>query len=510
MKNLFTCSLLTVLFLVVYNNGMAQIPIIQSSKTYGGTNDDGMNLFTHTPDGGYIVSGYTYSSDGDVTSNHGDVDFWLLKLNVSGTIEWQKTYGGSGRDYPISVTPGKDGGYVIAGETGSSDGDLVTAHPAGDAWILKVNDTGKIEWSTTVGGSGWDFVNGIDTTSDTCYVVTGGTFSNNGDFSLTQGYSDTWVAKIGAAGGVIWMKEYGGTGGEYAFNIHQTTDHGYIVAGYTTESPAHAQIIKLDDTGKVVWSKRYGGSGNDVATDAIPLRGGGYMMCGTTNSKDGDVASNHGLDDYWLVRLDDTGRIQWEKTYGGSKFDFAGGICETINNDGYVVAGYSGSSNGDVSTNQGLGDGWLIGVDTVGKLLWQKTFGGSKGDSSWGIVANADGSYTVGCVTTSTNGDVIGNHGGEDMWMVKIFPYQVGIKNQEINNVKVYPTLTSGLVQIDMPDGFNNASVRLFDIQGRQVSAFTISGRHTTINIENLPQGAYNLYISSKGLDANYKIIKVD
>ncbi len=510
MKNLFTSSLLTVLFLVVYSNAMAQIPIIQSSKTYGGTKDDGMNLFMHTPDGGYIVSGYTYSSDGDVTFNHGDVDFWLLKLNVSGALEWQKTYGGSGRDYPISVALSKDGGYVIAGETGSSDGDLITAHPGDDAWILKVNDTGKIEWSTTIGGSGLDFVNKVDTTSDTCYIVTGGTFSKNGDFSQTQGYFDTWVAKIGAAGGVMWMKEYGGTGGEYSFNIHQTSDHGYIVSGYTTESPAHAQIIKLDDTGKVVWSKRYGGSGNDVATDAIPVRGGGYVMCGTTNSHDGDVASNHGLDDYWIVKLDDTGRIQWEKTYGGSKYDFAGGICETINKDGYVVAGFSGSSNGDVSTNQGLGDGWLISIDTVGKLLWQKSVGGSKGDSAWGIVANTDGSFTVGCVTLSTNGDVTGNHGAEDMWMVKIFPYQVGIKNQEINNVKVYPTITSGLVQIDIPAGIDNASIRLFDIQGKQVSAFTINGQHATINIDTLPAGVYNLHILSPALDANYKIIRVD
>lgn len=167
--------------------GIAQAPSIQWQKTFGGTNDDGSTVVKQTDDGGYILVGYTGSTNGDVIGNHGSNDYWIVKLNGTGLIQWQKCLGGTGADYAFDVEQTSDGGYVVLGVTSSNDGDVIGNHGASDYWVVKLNSTGLIQWRKTLGGAFGDYAYSIVQTVDGGYVVAGYTFSSNGDVTINHG-----------------------------------------------------------------------------------------------------------------------------------------------------------------------------------------------------------------------------------------------------------------------------------------------------------------------------------
>jgi predicted secreted protein len=189
---------------------------IEWQKTYGGSWDD-VRSFQQTIDGGYIVAGWTgsFGAGGD--------DIWILKLSSTGDIEWQKTYGGSEYDRALSVQQTSDGGYIIAGKTDSFGAE------GGDTWVLKLSSAGEIEWQKTFGGSSDDYASSIQETSDGGYIIAGKTDS------FGAGGDDTWVLKLSSAGEIEWQKTYGGSSDDYASSIQETSDGGYmekVVGGF--------------------------------------------------------------------------------------------------------------------------------------------------------------------------------------------------------------------------------------------------------------------------------------
>jgi hypothetical protein len=273
-----------------------------------------------TSDGGYIVAGYTQSNDGDVSANHGNFEnyeCWIVKLSPIGNIQWQKCLGGSDLDRAYSIQKTSDGGYIVAGYTYSNDGDVSGNHGGGDCWIVKLLPTGNIQWQKCLGGSGYDYANSIQQTSDGGYIVGGYTNSNDGDVSgyhsnLSGGRktSDSWIVKLSPTGSMQWQKCLGGSADDYASSIQQTSDKGYIVAGYAA-------------------------------------------------SIDGDVSGNHGGGDCWVVKLSPTGNIKWQKCLGGNDCDYASSIRQTPDG-GYIVAGVTDSTSGQVSGNHGGYDFWIV------------------------------------------------------------------------------------------------------------------------------------------------------
>jgi hypothetical protein len=179
------------------------------------------------------VAGYTNSNDGDVTGNHGSNDFWVVKLNSTGVLQWQKTLGGSGSDKATSVQQTADGGYIVAGYTNSTNGDVTGNHGSNDFWVVKLNSTGLLQWQKTYGGNSSDVAYSIQQTTDFGYIVAGCTNSNNGDVTGYHGTMDYWVTKLDSAGILQWQKTLGGYDYEAANSIQQTADGGYIVAGWT-------------------------------------------------------------------------------------------------------------------------------------------------------------------------------------------------------------------------------------------------------------------------------------
>jgi hypothetical protein len=184
----------------------------------------------------------TRSFNGDVTGNHGSEDAWIVKLSATGVLEWQKTLGGASVDSASSIQLTPDGGYIVAGGTFSTDGDVIGNHGSYDAWVLKLSATGVLEWQKCLGGTDSDVAYSIKPTTDGGYIVAGYTFSNNGNVTGNHGGQDAWVIKLSATGVLEWQKALGGTNDEDARSIQLTPDGGYIVAGMTASTNGNVDL----------------------------------------------------------------------------------------------------------------------------------------------------------------------------------------------------------------------------------------------------------------------------
>ncbi|MFI5172813.1 MAG: hypothetical protein ACHQFW_10505, partial [Chitinophagales bacterium] len=265
---------------IIYNSFSQQAPGIEWAKCYGGSLWESASSIKQTFDGGYIAAGEAHSNDSNVSGNHGVADFWVIKINNLGDLQWQKCLGGSDWETAHSVVQTNDSGYIVAGDTQSNDGDVNGNHGGTDVWIVKLDSSGNIQWQKCLGGNSGDQGFSIRQTVDDGYIVGGLTSSNNGDVSGNHGGPDGWVVKLDNLGNIQWQKCLGGTDGENIWNLMQTQDAGYIIAAST-------------------WS-------NDF-----------------------DVSGNNGYEDAWAVKLDSVGNIQWQNCLGGSAEDVGISIHET-------------------------------------------------------------------------------------------------------------------------------------------------------------------------------------
>jgi hypothetical protein len=357
------------------------------AKTYGGgTGYDRATAVQQTSDNGYIVAGYTDSFGA------GNADIWLLKLDSSGIVQWQKTYGGTDIDAPWSVQQTSDNGYIVAGYT-----DSFGAGNA-DIWLLKLDSSGIVQWQKTYGGIADDYAFSVQQTSDNGYIVAGSTYS------FGAGNDDIWLLKLDSSGIVQWQKTYGGTSTQYALSVQQTSDDGHIIAGCTYSVGTDSRdmwLLKLDSSGIIQWQKTYGGTDWDIAYSVEQTSDNGYIVAGDTDS------FGAGLRDMWLLKLDSSGIVQWQKTYGGTDIDAPWSVQQTSDN-GYIIAGNT------FSFGAGGNDGWLLKLDSSGNVQWQKTYGGTDWDHAWSVRHTSDNGYIVAGYT-----DFFGTD-NKDIWLLKL------------------------------------------------------------------------------------------
>ena len=489
--------LLTILF---FGYTQAQAPSIQWQKCLGGLGDDVANSIQLTSDGGYIVAGWSYSTEGNINGNHGGADYWVVKLDSTGTIQWQKSLGGSNDDCATSIQTTSDGGYVVAGYSSSINGDVTGNHGIKDYWVVKLDALGNIQWQKSLGGNNYDAAESIQTTFDGGYVVVGYTDSNNSNVTGNHGGRDCWVVKLDATGTIQWQKTLGGTGIDYGNAIQNTSDGGYVVAGYTFSNDGEVSgnhgsssdywIIKLDALGIIQWQKCLGGSGNDYAKSIKTTSDEGYIVVGRSNSNDGNVSGNHAnTEDYWVVKLNALGVLQWQKSFGGYGIDVANTV-QTTSDGGYIVAGYSQYISGNVTVNHGGYDFWVIKLDAIGIIQWQKSLGGSGDDYPNNIQLTSDGGYIVVGESNSIDGDVTSNHGGSDFWVVKL---GTALTTTVFKNdvIVIYPNPVCDVLQIQTPANTSITSAKIIAVNGQVVLEHTQNSN--TINVENLAQGVYIL-----------------
>ncbi len=295
------------------------------SSSFGGSDFDVANIVIQTFDGGYLTAGRTRSFGA------GSSDFYVLKLNPDGTLDWNRTYGQRGYDNAFDIEPLNDG-YIISGYTHSrlGPGDVNNV----DSLIIKIDFDGNIIWSKAygVGEPGVDFpaltedFYSVRVTPDNGYIVGGWSSSNS-----AGGY-DFFAMKLDKDGDFLWTKTYGGPDDDYGRSLELTDDGGYIMTGWTESFGAgvsNALIIKLDADGNELWSRTIGSTGRDTGMEVKQSRDGNFMVAGTFSGSGRDVL---------VAKLDTRGDVLWSKGFGGTAFDIGYSIKQT-NDEGYVVAG---------------------------------------------------------------------------------------------------------------------------------------------------------------------------
>jgi hypothetical protein len=347
------------------------------------------------------------------------------------SIQWQNCIGGTNGEMGRKIQLTNDGGSIICGMTQSNDGDIVGYHGGNsDVLLVKMNDAGVVLWQRSLGGSGADIGRSVKQTLDGGYIVVGETTSNNDDVSGNHGSTDGWIIKLDSFGIIQWQKCIGGTSQDYFQEINQLNDGTYFVAGRTGSNDGDvlgnnggtdAWALKLDILGSIIWQNCFGGSGfEQFNTFKVTLQGD-LILCGSTfNSNNGDVTGNNGLTDGWVVCANNMGVLLWQTCLGGSGNDYLNDLFE--NNDGtFYLAGSTLSNNGDVTGNHGGQDAWLFQLTSNGDVLFQKCFGGVGTDLFDCIINSADNNIILSGHTNSVDGDISNFIGGlNDAWLVKI------------------------------------------------------------------------------------------
>ncbi len=359
----------------------------QWARTYGGNSYDYAHSFQQTSDGGYIIAGNTSSF-----STGYDDDIWILKLSSDGEIEWQKTYGGSGREEAHLIQQTMDGGYIAVGGTrsfGAGENDI---------WILKLSSDGDIDWQRTYGGSAWDEAYRIQQTIDGGYIVVGDTGSSG------AGESDIWFLKLSSDGDIEWQKTYVGDKSYSVSFIHERGDGGYVAAGSTGSSGAGTTdiwFLKLSSDGDIEWQKTYGGNKSDSASFIQQTGDGGYIVAGSTASFGAEGS------DFWFLKLSSDGDIEWQKTHVGDK-SYCASFIQQTGDGGYIVAG-STNIYGEWGGNP-EGNILVLKLSPTGAIEWQRTYEGSDDYRVSSIQQTIDGGYIVAGSHESTEDGGCGDY----------------------------------------------------------------------------------------------------
>jgi hypothetical protein len=507
--------LLSVLFPLISS---AQ-PAIQWKHCYGGSRGDDPKTIFQTTDGGYIVAGESISKDLQVQGNHGLDDIWIIKLKSDGALEWEKSIGGSKTDYLSSCIQTSDNGFILVGSTSSKNGDITdrnTASDSTDLLICKLSETGNIQWIKTYGGSGEELGSEIIEASDGGYVITGDTagytFSRNG-----------WIFKVDSVGSVLWSTVLPKA---WVTSIVETYG-GYMVTGLTSfNDSSHYKlhgasdlwVAKLTSNGVIEWQMVYGGSNADGGGIIRRIRvaeSDNFIIAGGTNSNDGDVTNFHpspnGWDDIWVIKIDGSGKLLWQRTLGGSQSDVASSIIATKDNKLLLMASTS-SSDGDVSGHHGdewLFSPWIIKMDIDGTIEWEHSYNilmdqAGHGDNYGSmIIPTADNGYIFTAGVNTSGGDVSGHHGytDKDYWVVKLAPEVSGVSSPSVveENISISPNPTTGIGKINYTLN-EPASVRfeVYNILGQRIEVvgdtYEQSGMHSLpFDLSGRSNGTYFL-----------------
>jgi hypothetical protein len=516
-------------YLSILNLVFAQ-PVITNKRCLGGTGADQVGNLQILKDESYLISGTTTSSDGDITNSFGFGDFWLVNLDTSFNIRWQKSYGGTDTDILHDLNLCKDGGFIMVGASLSPDGDVSSNYGDYDYWIVKTDSFGTIEWKKSYGGSEKDIPNSIQQTFDGGYIVAGGTSSNNHDVTGLHDTVDVfgvitpdcWILKLNNYGDIEWTRVYGGSELDVVNSIQQTTDSGFIVAASSKSNNGDIAkhigltdcwIYKLDKFGNIQWQKTYGGTRVDEPISIQNTNDGGFIFAGYSESNNGDLTLNHGYSDYWIVKLNSSGDIEWQKSYGGSSIDLALTVDQT-KDDHYIISGYTNSNDGDIVGYHDRYDYWIIKLDTNGNLEWNKIIGGSGSEGPYcSFKQTTLNNYFFAGSSISNDGDLTdsncyGDQAG-DFFVAKINDSNVSTEDlYSFTKPKLKYYISENILHVNIVNGVSFPNdVAVYDLYGKQVYVQLNNGQiNFEMNLSNNSNGIYIVEVIEKKKLYNFKI----
>lgn len=405
-------------------------------------------------------------------------------------ILWEKSFGGSNAEFLADVIPTPDYGFILAGSSlsGKTGNKNQTSHGNLDYWIWKMDENGELDWQKSFGGSGNDFLTSIKLTADGGFIL-GGISSSPGPSSESgsdgdkkekrRGNDDFWIIKLNAGGAEEWQKTIGGIGQEKLKSICQTKDGGYMIGGSSASPKPYAGIEQYPDD-----LAQYGEKKSD----------------------------SYGNMDYWIVKLDPHGKIEWQKTFGGIYDDELRSI-ESTNDGGYIVGGYSNSpaSGNKTESNRGIGDFWVLKLDKKGEVIWQRTIGGNLDDQLYVIHQTYDGNYIVGgnSNSQSSNEKTVGNSNGTDFWLLKLG--QMGeVLWQETFDIAAIDILTSIVENKDhtlLVGGYAQGQFKQKATNGKQ-NFEKNTGDYVALKLNEKGEEIWRQSVGSDGEDLLQKVIE--
>lgn len=515
-------------------------------KSYGGKNSEYLFDAIPTPDYGFILAGSSISGKGGSKSDEskGNYDYWVWKMTEKGDLEWQKSFGGTADDHLQSIRLTNDGGFILAGISNSpKDGDKKEdSKGESDFWIIKLDAKGGELWQRTIGGNGLENLYSIASTSDGGYII-GGTSSSEitpvpedgkeDEFRKTvanYGNLDYWVIKLNASGNITWQKTYGGSYADELRSIEPTKDGGYIIGGYSN-SPMSGNktednfgegdywILKLDASGNITWQKTIGGDQDDNLFVLTQTFDGGFIAGGSSNSgaMNCKTKGNGKGTDFWILKFDENGAVTWQETYDYGKLDVLTSIVE--NQDGtLLIGGYAQSeasySKGilgklaKASDKEGINDYIALKISSKGEELWTQTVG-SRGDEVLRkLVETRDGGYVLaGTSNGGASRDKNSVQGGNDFWVVKLKDKD---KKEETRiNLEAIPNPAITYSNVIVNYEYKKGTATLYDLNGRILQTYSIHGERTIpVDLSGLPRAIYVVEIKTDTESGGVKIIK--
>ncbi|MEZ4779954.1 MAG: T9SS type A sorting domain-containing protein [Flavobacteriaceae bacterium] len=508
-------------FTLISSLANAQDLSLDWQNTIGGSEFDFANDIVVCADGSYLLIGSSESNiSGDKTEDsYGEEDYWIIKLNSLGNIEWQKTIGGNDDDFPTSAMQTQDGGYILGGESYSNASGLKTENVFGhnDYWIVKINNVGEIEWQNNIGGSGRDYFFSISQTFDGGYILGGSSESNiSGDKTEnSNGHYDYWIVKTNANGEIEWQNTIGGDGSDILGEIIQTNEGGYIIAGQSSSDISGDKtedciggifpdywIVKLDELGTIEWQNTIGGTYIENIASIIQTTDGGYLLGGHSMSDASDDKSENclGWKDYWIVKLSKDGNIEWENTIGGSINDYVSEVIEVPG--GYLVGGHSESGISGDKTEDTINfsqDFWIVRLALDGTIIDQNTIGGEGTEILYFAKKGLDGNFIIGGASDSNiSGDKTENSlGSFDYWLVKLNNEFLDINELNVPSTFLYPNPSSDYLFINNVSNTGISQIEIFNATGQLVTTIHQYNPSHGINLEGLQVGSYFLLLNN-------------
>ncbi|MBL0259372.1 MAG: T9SS type A sorting domain-containing protein [Bacteroidetes bacterium] len=508
---------------------------------YGGTAWDVLMSGIQAPHHGYLLGGKSLSdSSGNRLSPSPRINFWhywIVRIDSLGQRVWERALGGTGDDNLASMVATSDGGFLIGGSSDSPISGNKTQNTRGgmDYWIVKLDSLGNIQWDKDFGGSMDDELHSVQQTMDGGYLLGGNSRSGiSGDKTQAHwGVGDFWIIKTNSLGVKQWDRVYGGTGYERLVSAKETTDGGYFISGQSGSpvsgdktQPVQGMIdywtVKTDSAGLVLWDKDFGSDGNDMLLTSEITHDNGYILGGHTN---GDISgdktdANKGWEDYWVVKIDSMGIMQWNRDYGTTdNEDEFSSIYQTPDR-GYLlgVTTYNDTANGDqTDANMGLEQSWVIKIDSLGDRLWDKTIFNPGHDeatyvyptiNSCYVILGLDNGPAVGGYNSSLGYDLLG-----DYWVLKVCPGEIlsdGSESYSGNDLFVFPNPLGNELNIQLSPEFSTSPqviVRIVDECGKIIMSETMQSE-TQLLTSHLSPGFYLLELISDNRHIIRKLIK--
>ena len=287
-------------------------------KTFGFSGADYGTTLLEAKDGGFLITGVldVSGSNGEGNSKstatkHAGGDYWAIKTDGSGNLQWRKFFGGSLSELPLGVVETRNNNFIIVGSSDSDDFNIENNKGSYDFWMIKIAFTGALLLEKSFGGSAIDEARAIAATNDGNFIVVGDTRSSDVDVSLNNGAADIWILKISAEGDLIWEKTIGGSSFDVARAIYKTQDNGFLIAGssrsldngFENKGQNDALILKIDENGNLLWQKTAGGSEIDFLYDVVELNNKLIIAVGESSSSDQDILENKGFTDALVIQI---------------------------------------------------------------------------------------------------------------------------------------------------------------------------------------------------------------